>query len=90
MFLIGAPLGAIIKKGGLGVPTIVSVGGKMFICPLAMGAAAYLVGLDSLVVLIVVDLLLLTMLFDGLAEHRKQLTTPLDFAPAACRGLHQN
>ncbi len=25
MFLIGAPLGAIIKKGGLGVPTIISV-----------------------------------------------------------------
>jgi lipopolysaccharide export system permease protein len=25
MFLIGAPLGAIIKKGGLGVPTIVSI-----------------------------------------------------------------
>jgi lipopolysaccharide export system permease protein len=25
MFLIGAPLGAIIKKGGLGVPVIVSI-----------------------------------------------------------------
>jgi lipopolysaccharide export system permease protein len=26
MFLIGAPLGSIIKKGGLGVPTLISVG----------------------------------------------------------------
>ena len=26
MFLIGAPLGSIIKKGGLGVPVIVSIG----------------------------------------------------------------
>ena len=25
MFLIGAPLGAIIKKGGLGVPVIISI-----------------------------------------------------------------
>ena len=44
-------------------------------------------GKAALVIVIFLDLFILTAIFNGLSEHTRQLTTPDDYIPSACREM---
>lgn len=41
----------------------------------------------SLIIIIIVDLFILAVIFQGLSEHTRQLTSPDEFFPSQCREL---
>ena len=44
----------------------------------------------SLVAILIADLVLLSVLFDGLATHRGQLVSPQESIPPLCQEIHVN